>query len=203
MGITAAFTAAVLARRYSRNSGHTSDETDSQASGHLLAHDRRRGALVRGVEIGVQEADDHRLHALGPQAAHRRAHLADVERLEHVALGVEPLADLEAPPPRHQGRRLLEVHVVEPGADLAADLQHVAEAARHEHAHARGLALDDGVGRHRGGVHHRGHVAAAGPAFREAALERGHEAVGRVLRRGGHLDHAHLRRSRRPRGRRR
>jgi hypothetical protein len=33
MGITAAFTAAVLPRRYSRNSGHTSEETDSHASG--------------------------------------------------------------------------------------------------------------------------------------------------------------------------
>ena len=63
----------------------------------------------------------------------------------------------------HQRRGLLQVHVVEPRADLAADLQDVAEAARHQHAHARGLALDDGVGRHRGGVDHRGHVAAARP----------------------------------------
>ena len=137
---------------------------------HLLAHDRRGGALVGGVQVGVQEADHHRLHALVPQAAHRRAHLADVERLQHASLGVETLADLEAPSPGHQRRRLLQMHVVEPGADLPADLQDVAEAARHEHAHARRLALDDGVGRHGGGVDHRGHVAAPGPAFREAAL---------------------------------
>ena len=84
------------------------------------------------------------------------------------------------------------MHVVEPGADLPADLEDVAEAARHEHAHARRLALDDGVGRHGGGVDHRGHVAAPGPAFREAALQRGHESPGRVLRGGEHLDHPHL-----------
>src|SRR5262249_49615008 len=33
IGITAAFTAVVLARRYSRNSGHTSDDTDRYARG--------------------------------------------------------------------------------------------------------------------------------------------------------------------------
>jgi hypothetical protein len=31
--MTAAFTAAVLPRRYSRNSGHTSDETESHVPG--------------------------------------------------------------------------------------------------------------------------------------------------------------------------
>jgi hypothetical protein len=139
----------------------------------------------------MQEADHHRLDPFLSQAAHRRAHLVDRERFQHRALGVEPLAHLEAPASGHQGRRLLEVHVVEPGADLAADLQDVAEAPGHEHAHARDLALDDGVGRHGRGVDDRGHVAALGPAFREAALQRAHETLGRILRRGQHLDHPH------------
>jgi hypothetical protein len=84
------------------------------------------------------------------------------------------------------------VHVVKPGADLTADLEDVAEAARHEHAHARRLAFDDGVGRHGSGVDHRGHIAAPGPALCEAALQRDHEALGRVFGRGEDLDHPHL-----------
>ena len=140
----------------------------------------------------MEKAEHHRLHSLVPQTAHRRADLADIERLEHGTLGVQTLAHFEAPSPGHKGRRLLQVYVVEPGADLPADLEDVAEAAGHEHAYARRLAFDNGVGRHRGGVDHRRHVASFGPAFRETPLQRGHETLGGVFRRGEDLDHPRL-----------
>src|SRR4029453_9077095 len=82
------------------------------------------------------------------------------------------------------------MYVVEARADLAADLQDVAEAARDQHPDARGLAFDDRVGRYGGGVAYRRPVAAARLAFGQAALERGHEPQRRILRRGEHLDHA-------------
>src|SRR4029453_11153658 len=80
--------------------------------------------------------------------------------------------------------------VVEARADLAADLQDVAEAARDQHPDARGLALDDRVGCDGRRVDDRRHVAAARLAFGEAALEGGHETQRRILRRGEHLDDA-------------
>src|SRR5215510_14747508 len=80
--------------------------------------------------------------------------------------------------------------VIEARADLTADLEDVAEAARHQHSHARRLALDDRVRRDGGGVDHGGHVAASGLALREAALQRGHEALRRVLGGREHLDDA-------------
>ncbi len=144
------------------------------------------------VQVGVEEADHHRLHVLNAETAHRLADRGLVERLQHRAVRVQALGDLEAPAPRHERRRLLQVDVVEPRADLAADLQDVAEAAGHQHADPRGLALDDRVGGHRGGVHHRGHVAAARAALGQPALQRGHEAAGGVFRRGEHLHHPGL-----------
>jgi hypothetical protein len=138
----------------------------------------------------VQEADDNGLHSLARQSPRRLAHLVEVKRLEHAPLVVEPLGHLEAEAAGHQGKRLLQMHVVEARADLAADLEDVAEAARRQHADPRRLALDDRVRRHRRGVDHGGHVAAVRLALGEAASERGHEALGRVLRGRQHFDHA-------------
>ena len=138
----------------------------------------------------MQEAHDDGLHAFVPQSPRSLAHLVEVERLEHASLVVEALGYLETEAARHQGRRLLQVHVVEARADLAADLEDVAEASRHQHADPRRLALDDRVRRDRRGVDHGGHVAATRLALGEAALERGHEALRRILRGREHLDDA-------------
>src|SRR5439155_15131525 len=118
------------------------------------------------------------------------AHLVEDEWLEHASLVVEARGYIETEASLHQGRRLLQVHVVEARADLAADLEDVAEASRHQHADARRLALDDRVRRDRRGVDHGGHVAATRLALGEAALERGHEAMRRILRGREHLDDA-------------
>src|SRR5215813_1473635 len=82
-------------------------------------------------------------------SARRRADLVHVERGQHAPLVIESLGDLEAEAARNERRGLLQVHVVEARADLTADLEDVAEAARHQHADPRRLAFDDRVRRDR------------------------------------------------------
>ena len=112
----------------------------------LRAHVRRDGQVRRraaprarsrptarswaGFRVGVQQADRRRPRRLLAAAVARPdARLVELERLQHAALVVEPLGHLEAPATRHQRRGLLQMDVVEARADLAADLQDVAEAA--------------------------------------------------------------------------
>ena len=109
--------------------------------------------LVLGRGVGVEELDRHRLHLLAAAFLDHRAEVLHRHGLELAAVGVNTFAHLEAPPPRHERRRLLETQVVHVRPVAARDLQYVAEArGRHE----RGLdplALGDGVD-HRGAAMH-------------------------------------------------
>ena len=88
------------------------------------------GPLVLGVRVGVQEADGDRLDALRVACVCDGVELGELERNEDVAVAVDTFAHLEAQPPRHERLGLAADKVVHIGPVSAADLEHVAEAAR-------------------------------------------------------------------------
>ena len=160
--------------------------------GEDLPQDLPHSLLVRRVEVGMEEADGYRLHPLRLQLAGDPAHCGLVQRLHHPAAPVEALGNAAAPVARNQGGRLAEVDVVEGGADLALDLQHVAEPGGGDEAGGCELALDDGVGGHGGGVHHVAQAGGVHPGLGEDAGGGAQEASGGIVGGGRDLGDAHL-----------
>ncbi len=107
-----------------------------------------------GIAIGVHEGDRDRLDAvIFDQLTGRRRDRGFVERQQHLTVDIEPLGHFEPAMARHQDRRRFEKEVVEVVADLASDLDDVAEALRRDQADLGAGALDHGVGHQRGAVH--------------------------------------------------
>ena len=104
-----------------------------------------RGALVLGVGVGVQEADGDRLDALRAAGLGDGVELGELEWDEDVAVAVDTLAHLEAQPSRHERLGLAADEVVHVGPVSAADLEHVAEAARGDERGQGALALGQRV----------------------------------------------------------
>ena len=133
---------AVVKRSNSRNCGTMSALVVTNASGHLLAHDRRRAPLVLRVQVREQEADRDRLDARLAQLARRGAHLVLVERHERprrVGGTIRSVTTL-------RWRRCTNgrachgmscMHRVVLRPLVAADVHDVAEAARRDHARRR------------------------------------------------------------------
>ncbi len=82
------------------------------------------------------------------------AHGLFVQRLAHLARGLDAFGHFDAELARHGDRRLAHAVVVQVRTGLAADFQHVAETARGDQADRRALAFDDQVRRHRRAVPH-------------------------------------------------
>jgi hypothetical protein len=80
------------------------------------------------------------------------------------------------------------VHIVQARADLTTDFQDIAEALRGDHADTGCLTLDQRIGGHRGGMDHQAYRLAATLRALQRALNRGHEAEGRVNRGGRDFD---------------
>ena len=115
----------------------------------MRADDLGRRLLVRGIGIGEQKAHGDRLDAVGDELARpRSATSSRRQRLDHLALGVEPLADLENAVAREQhlrrGREDVE-HIL--AAPLPPDLVDVAEPARGEQPDPHALAFEQRVER--------------------------------------------------------
>jgi hypothetical protein len=161
---------------------HLGGERDRHA-GQLLGEDRADPQLVLRVDVGVQQADRDRLDLLASQHGRRVAHRALVERRHDLAARTEPLDDADGAVARHERPRLLELRVVQAGADLAGDLEQVAEPLRRHEAAARDPALDDRVRRHRRRMHDEGDGGDLRLPAGERTLDGRHEARGRVRRR--------------------
>ena len=125
---------------------------------HDLAHDRLGALLMRGIEIGEQEADGDRLDAFLAQRDARRAARRFVERLELLA------GRRNQPAVHDLAMAALDQRAVLPGqflpdrivfdALMAGDMQDVAKALVGDHARARALVLQHRVGRGRRAVEH-------------------------------------------------
>ena len=100
-GLTAASTSVVIARSYSRYSRSTSLLMLTTASGCSSAQDLPHPLLVRGVGVGVQEADAEGVDAAVAEPAGDLARAVLVER-PHLGAGeVEPAADRADQVARH------------------------------------------------------------------------------------------------------
>ena len=144
--------------------------------------------LVRGIGVGVQQADRDALDPVRLQLGDERPHLVGRERRQDIALRVHPLGHLEAQVPRHERIRLGgQVEAVEMRAVLPRDLEHVAEPARGDEAHGRDAPLDDGIGDQRRAVREERPRAGLGLEHGEPVQH----ARGGRRRSGRHLARAH------------
>ena len=119
----------------------------------LFGQDRAEALLVLGVEVGVEEADRHRLDALRAQAAREQACLGLVERSHDRAVRGDALVQLEAEMPLDERRRLAPEEVVHVRDPKPAQFEHVAEAGGRDERGEAAAPLQHGVRRHGRPVH--------------------------------------------------
>ena len=148
VGIGAGRDAALILPQFSDHFGGDGN----RKSGRHACHDRRRCPFMRGVAVGVQEADRRCLYPGIAQGFGRGFHLRRVQRRHDAPVAVHPFADLQPIPARHQRLWILQKQVVNVVALLGAHLQQVTKAARRDQAERRSVALDDRVGHQRGAV---------------------------------------------------
>jgi hypothetical protein len=114
--------------------------------------DLGRAPLVLGVDEGVQVADRHAFDPVLVQQRQRRRHAGLVQRDQHPAVAVQPLAHRQPQVARHQRARPVDHDVVLLEAVLVRHFQRVAVACRGQQGGAGAAALDQRVGRQRGAV---------------------------------------------------
>jgi hypothetical protein len=151
-------------------------------TGQRSPHHLGGASLIRGVAVGVEETDGHRLDACCPQALDRSLHAGRIHRLQDLARGIRPLADAEAQAAAHDGLGHAHLQVVEVVSVLAPDLQHVLEPRGGEERRARARELDDRVGDERGAVHDVGDVAWRDTGLGQDCPDAFEEAAQRVVR---------------------
>jgi hypothetical protein len=117
---------AVESRSNSRISGQTSEASVIDRSGRAALQDLGGAPLVVGVDVGVQVADGHALDAVLVQHAAKPPRPNLVQRDQHAAVAVEPLAHRQAQVARHQRPRPVDHDVVLLEAVLVGHFQRVA-----------------------------------------------------------------------------
>ena len=137
--------------------------------------------LVHGIGVGVQKADGDGFDALVAQLAGYLAQGVFVERCKLCAAGIEALGHAKTAVAWHEGPGFFKLQVVEGGANLAGDFQHVAEALGGDKAGRRDFAFDDGVGGDCGAVDDVGHVLSGDLLLGEQPLHGFHKPAGWVL----------------------
>ena len=162
----------------------------------FLAHDRQRAILMRGIEVGEQEADGDCLHALFLELAHGLANARFVERFEFLAPGRhQPLLHGLAEAPLDQ-RAVLPGNVLHDRVVLRplvpADMQDVAVAAGGDQAGDRAVMLEDGVGRDGGAMEHHVDRLARNSVLVAEGGKAGDDAARGIVGRGRDLVHAGL-----------
>ena len=162
-------------RQHLRGGGH-------RELGGELSQEPRRLPFVLGVDVRVQEGDRDRAHPLRPHERDGGLDLLRRDRAKDVAVAVGALVDGDPQMPRDQRSRRIGPELVGRHPDVAAKLEHVAEAAGREQRGARALALDDRVRDQGGGVcdaARAGHVLRVDGAECPQAFENGDRGVGR------------------------
>ena len=125
------------------------------------------------VGIGMQQAHRHRLGAAVHHGLNGAVNAGGVQRPQHLAAEVQPLAHLQPVLSLHQRRGLFVVEVVQPGSAVAPELQHVAETLGGDERGMGALLLDDSVGGDGEAVAHLGDRA----RFDAQLLHTGADAV--------------------------
>ena len=105
------------------------------------------------VEEREHQAHRDGLHVVKPaNGFDERVELRLVEAGDDLALGVDPLGDLEPPAAGNEHRGGILEEVVEIRTGGAPDLQHVAESAGGQECDVGALRFEQGVGDDGGGV---------------------------------------------------
>ena len=147
-----------------------------------------QSSLVRRVEKGEQAADRHRLEtALGDQPGDALSLLVG-QGGHDLAPGADALFHLEAPAPRHQRRRLLDVEVEEAAAPKALDLDDVARAPGRDKGGLGALALEHRIRRHRGPEDETADPGGVDSVAIAQALDPGQHGPRRIFRHRGQLE---------------
>ena len=154
-------------RSNSRNSGWTSDESETRSPGRAARIAAPRRASCSGFWNAKRRQTATESASIPPSRSTASRTAGIPEGAHHPPARSDPLLHLQPPFPRHEGRRLVAVEVVHVGPDLAPDLEEVAEAGRRQQGHPPAPALDDGVGRHRGPVGEALHLSKRDPGLRK------------------------------------
>ena len=105
-----------------------------------------QGLLVDGVEEGEEEGDGDAIDFGFLEERQQGVYGFGREVFEDCAGVVDALREAEAELPRGQGRGPFHGQVVEVGAVLASDFEHILEAESGDQGGASALALQEGVG---------------------------------------------------------
>ncbi len=143
VGIGASRRKALVFAHLGRHVARQGDRHARQALGDNLASP----ALMRRIGEAVQKADRDGLDAAFCEAVGQRSNAVLVERHQHPAARVHPLAHREAQAARHERRRQVDIDVVLLEPVLVADLDRIAEALGRQQCGLGAFALDDRVGR--------------------------------------------------------
>ena len=143
--------------------------------GMALGDDRLCSPLVRGIAVGMQEQDGHRLYAATDRVSHRRPHRILVELDQHFPLRVHALAELVAQITLDQGLVAAKEQVVGFWPIDATDLVDIAKALRGEKRAGCTGALQDRVDRDGGAVEKKPRGAKLRSRFGHSMLDSGDE----------------------------
>ena len=155
----------------------------------LLQNNFPRAALMRGVGVGVEEAERDGADAERLDLARDLAGACLVQRTQHLAGVTDALADLEAQMARDNGLRLHPLEVVHARVVGAHDLQDVPKPRRGHQRSLRQLPLQQRV-EHDGRAMHevvdvgeRNVLAPRLPGIRQDALDAAQHAFLEIARR--------------------
>ena len=98
---------------------HVAGERDREVRRQFLQQ-RPDLPLVLRVGVGIEEAHRHRAHLLRLHLLHQRSDLPALRRLQNLAFGGRPLADLQPQGARHQRLRVFDLQVVDVVAQFVA-----------------------------------------------------------------------------------
>ena len=150
------------------------------AARHLLAENLLRAALVRVVDVAVEEAHRHRLDAALAEPRCDLTQAGLVQRLQHLALVGGALGDGHGVAAVDQRGRRVPIGIVERGASRPRGMQHVGETGGGHERGARTGAHDHRVGGDGGADLDELDVAGIGAH----GLDAGEHAADEVGRRG-------------------
>ena len=130
--------------------------------GILARNDAGGGTFVCGIRATMEEADDDRFRPGLAQPAGGLAHLLEIDRMGAFSCSQDTLGHFEPPLARNQRSGPPGTEVVELRPRLPADRQHVAEAARRDHAQPCALPLEQRIGGDRSTVCEQDDLGGAG-----------------------------------------
>src|SRR6516162_6431816 len=140
-----AFTTVVDSRSYSRNSGATSCELQTKASGNSSVMMRRAACSCAGSRKLYKKTDGDSGDAGVAQNANGLAHRSLVERRLDAAIVAQPFRHFAAQTALDEHRRFVSLQIVKVRSLLPADLEKVAEAVAGEQAGGRTSMLDQRI----------------------------------------------------------